>query len=88
MADVQFGDTGDEVKEVQELLIAQNYLEGEADGDFGKVTEDAVKNFQRDNNLLVDGICCAETLRLLKTSAERQVARYERNPEESSNNLT
>ena len=27
-----------------------------ADGDFGKVTETAVKQFQKDNNLEIDGI--------------------------------
>ncbi len=65
-ADVQFGDKGEEVEEVQRLLIEKNFLTGEADGDFGEETENALKNFQRANNLIADGICGAETFRFLR----------------------
>ena len=65
-ADVGFGDKGEEVEEVQRLLIAKNYLSGEVDGDFGDATLQALKQFQADNNLDADGICGAETLKLLR----------------------
>lgn len=47
---------GDDVKDCQTLLIAKGYNPGITDGIFGKKTEIAVKNFQSDNNLEIDGI--------------------------------
>ncbi len=68
-ADVQFGDSGAEVEELQRLLTEKNYLDG-VDGVFGELTEQALKNFQRDNNLIMDGICGAETLNKLRATSE------------------
>jgi len=42
---------GDDVAVLQELLIAQGFLEGEADGDFGAGTERAVKAWQKAQGL-------------------------------------
>lgn len=52
------GDKGAEVKVMQEDLIYLGYDLGEygADGDFGGDTEEAVKEFQRDNGLDDDGL--------------------------------
>lgn len=52
------GTTGDDVQEMQAGLLKLKYDLGKygADGDFGKVTETAVKQFQKDNNLEIDGI--------------------------------
>lgn len=50
------GDRNDTVKEIQNMLIHLSYLNGKADGDFGKKTEDAVIAFQRDNNLAQTGV--------------------------------
>ena len=66
-ADVQFGDVGAEVEEVQRYLIAKNFLQGEADGIFGAETEQALKNFQSAVGLNADGICGKETFWLLMT---------------------
>ena len=41
------GDRGEGVREAQEWLIDLGYLDGEADGIFGKKTEAAVKAFQK-----------------------------------------
>lgn len=51
------GDKGAEVKAMQENLIKLGYSCGSygADGDFGNDTDKAVKAFQKDNNLVVDG---------------------------------
>lgn len=51
------------VKQVQEKLIALGYNLGicGADGDFGTATEAAVKQFQRDHGLTVDGIVGKKT---------------------------
>ena len=46
---------------LQQALIALGYLEGDADGIFGKNTETAVKAFQKENGLTDDGIAGAQT---------------------------
>ena len=50
-------DEGDDVKELQVYLIQLGYDCGKwgADGDFGDATEMAVKEFQKDHSLTVDG---------------------------------
>lgn len=54
---------GDEVKEMQTLLIKAGYSCGKygADGMFGLSTLEAVKAFQADRNLTVDGVVGAKT---------------------------
>lgn len=51
------GDKGTEVEEMQEKLIACGYSCGSygADGDFGSGTDSAVRSFQKDYGLTVDG---------------------------------
>ena len=58
------GSQGDEVKELQEGLILLGYSCGKsgADGDFGSDTEKAVRRFQADRRLTVDGSAGPETL--------------------------
>ena len=68
------GNQSDEVKEIQEMLIDIGYLEeGQADGIFGSKTVDAVKEFQKDYNIRVDGMVGKETLEALRTAAEEPV---------------
>ena len=50
------GSKGDEVVALQEALANQGYLNGKADGDFGKMTEAAVLAFQKANGLPETGI--------------------------------
>lgn len=52
------GDKGEDVRQLQIKLLAHGYSVGPdgADGDFGKNTEAAVKAFQRNNNLVDDGV--------------------------------
>ena len=49
------GDTGTEVKELQTNLNYLGYKCGTPDGDFGKKTDSAVRKFQKDYKLVVDG---------------------------------
>lgn len=60
---LQKGDKGDTVKSAQLLLIGRNFSCGGwgADGDFGSATETAVRNFQTERRLEVDGIIGAAT---------------------------
>lgn len=56
------GSTGEEVKNIQKKLKNWGYYTGSLDGIYGKMTEDAVKYFQRTNGLTVDGIAGKNTL--------------------------
>lgn len=62
------GDSGSNVKEMQKMLIALGYTcgLGGADGNFGSITESAVKSFQGDHGLTVDGVCGKKTMPVLK----------------------
>ena len=59
------GSSGGEVKEVQRRLKMWGYYSGPVDGIFGKGTSDAVKYFQRKNNLVADGIVGKSTYQAL-----------------------
>lgn len=59
------GMEGDDVKAVQEKLIALGYLNGKADGKYGTATADAVKRFQTRNGLKADGICGENTVMVM-----------------------
>ncbi len=48
------GDKGDDVKKLQELLNELGY-EIKVDGDYGRATKEAVRDFQKKNNLDADG---------------------------------
>ena len=53
-ASFQLGDTGHEVIEIQQALASRGY-DVIVDGDYGPATQAAVADFQKDNNLEVDG---------------------------------
>jgi N-acetylmuramoyl-L-alanine amidase len=57
---------GDDVCTLQERLLELGYDANRADGIFGVQTELALRSFQRDYGLLVDGICGPATLRALR----------------------
>ena len=64
-ATLRRGANGEDVRRMQEALIALGYLSGEADGDFGAGTRAAVVQFQAVNSLTADGIAGQRTLSLL-----------------------
>lgn len=49
------GDKGEDVEKLQSALKIKKYYSGNIDGSFGKLTQDAMKNFQKKNNLDVSG---------------------------------
>jgi len=53
---IQKGAKGDEVVKIQKALIEAGYLNGDADGAFGGMTEEAVSSFQKDHGLDATGI--------------------------------
>ncbi|MBV9595018.1 MAG: N-acetylmuramoyl-L-alanine amidase [Actinobacteria bacterium] len=64
---------GDDVAALQLQLLELGYNCGRDDHLFGAVTETALRNFQRDFGLRVDGVCGPATLRALKQLARRVV---------------
>lgn len=59
------GDSGSAVLEMQTMLKDLGYYYGELTGSFGSRTKQAVKKFQDDNDLTVDGIAGTKTLNKL-----------------------
>lgn len=63
--------SGDDVLTLQDRLLELGYDAGRSNGVFGAQTELALRNFQREYGLTVDGICGAETLRALRQLSPR-----------------
>ena len=59
-AQISYGSSGDDVKELQRLLNASGYSL-DVDGQWGDKTEDAVRKYQKQNGLTVDGIVGTNT---------------------------
>jgi len=57
---------GEEVKTLQEMLKQMGYSPGSINGEFNQETENAVVNFQEQNNLYADGIVGPNTWRGLQ----------------------
>lgn len=62
---------GDDVFTLQERITELGYDSGRPDGVFGPRTEQALRSFQRDYGLVVDGICGAATVRALSQLSPR-----------------
>lgn len=74
---LKLGSKGDAVKSMQNMLLALHYNLGTygADGDFGKDTENAVKQFQELHKLTIDGQCGPITMQeLTETFAKKTKA--------------
>jgi len=56
----------DQRMELQRLLVAQGYMQGEIDGIIGPATLEAVKAYQRKKKLPVDGFPTRTILELLR----------------------
>lgn len=61
----KMGSRGDEVRRIQQKLKNWGYYTGSVDGIYGSQTQNAVRKFQRDNGLTVDGIAGPKTLSYL-----------------------
>lgn len=79
---IKKGDKGYDVVHIQAKLIELGYLAGNADGDFGKKTEEAVKRFQKAYGLEQTGIITNTEMALL-FSASANSEREQENPSPS-----
>jgi N-acetylmuramoyl-L-alanine amidase len=63
--------SGDDVLQLQVKLLELGYDAGRPNGVFGAQTEHALRSFQRDWGITVDGICGAETVHALRQLSPR-----------------
>jgi len=66
----KMGSSGAEVLAIQKALQKKGYYYGSLDGIYGTATKNAVRNFQKDNGLTVDGIAGKQTLAKLNISGQ------------------
>ena len=86
---LKVGSTGDEVRKMQNRLKELGYLKGSADGDFGAATEAAVKSFQAQNGLAVDGKAGTATLnKLYSANAKKAPANVTNTPKPTATPFT
>ena len=69
---IRRGSKGQDVTDMQTILYNLGYNLGSygIDGDYGRATETAVKEFQRDHNLNADGVCGPLTWDALEKASE------------------
>ena len=79
------GDIGDDVKALQERLKALGYLEGEADGNFGSKTAQAIRLFQLAKSIRVTGKADEETVKQIMGN-EPAAAQPQTQPEQPAAN--
>ena len=53
--------------DIQKALKNAGYYAGDVDGQIGPDSREAVRNFQRDNGLSIDGVCGRQTWNKLRT---------------------
>ena len=63
------GDSGLQVKRLQQALAALGYKSGKADGRFGPATKSALEKFQKAKKLTVDGVLGPKTLAALQLAS-------------------
>lgn len=71
---LRFGNRGDDVKDVQKALKVLAYSPNGVDGIFGEGTLLAVKNFQKDHGLFVDGVVGEKTRKMLFDDTEMDLS--------------
>ena len=76
------GDTGNAVKELQKRLTALGYDTKGIDGDFGPNTNSALKSFQKDAKIDVDGIAGPATFKALDKAEDKKKAEEKAKAEE------
>jgi len=63
--------SSDVIKQVQQKLKDLGFYEGESDGKLNSETQEAINEFQDDNNLAITGSLNAETIEALQKTKQR-----------------
>jgi hypothetical protein len=77
---LSLGSRGAQVAQLQSQLQAQGYYRGAIDGNFGKATQSAVKNFQRSNGIRPSGVVGTRTWATAHGDAYQAPTRAARTP--------
>ena len=72
---IEIGTKGEEVRALQQRLIALGYLEGSADGTFGEQTQSAVKALQNSHELEANGIVTEKEMTAIQEDMQEQAER-------------
>ncbi|WP_235803380.1 S41 family peptidase [Lacticaseibacillus brantae] len=72
-ASLKLGDTGTDVRSLQQMLAALKFNPGAVNGDYNETTASAVKAFQATNQLPTTGSADAQTLQILTTKLANQL---------------
>ena len=72
----KIGSQGNEVRQIQTKLSELGYYQSSIDSIFGELTQNAVKQFQKDNALTVDGIVGTATLSALGINGDTSSGGY------------
>ncbi len=84
MANLKYGSSGDDVKKLQEAL---GFTGSDVDGIYGQKTQAAVKDYQKNNGLTVDGIAGEQTLgKLYGNSTPANDANTSNNEQQNTTN--
>lgn len=78
------GMSGDAVRVLQQNLVLLEYYEGTVTGTYGRLTKEAVRLFQRDNDLSSDGVAGPKTLAKIEDELAA-LAKTEENANVTSN---
>lgn len=81
------GTDGAAVEVLQDKLKAKNHFRGRSDGDFGGITENAVKAFQRSKGLKADGKVGDATWRKLTGAPKKPILKKGEGPKVSVETL-
>jgi peptidoglycan hydrolase-like protein with peptidoglycan-binding domain len=77
-ATLEKGDSGEQAKKVQTQLKKLGYFDGSLGGNFGDITVSAVKEFQKANDLTVNGKADTKTRKLLNSGKGVTKAEYDK----------
>ena len=86
---LRLGDNGETISKVQDMLSKLGYIHsGNVTGYYGEITENAVKLFQRTNNLSVDGTVGAQTMAMLTGGNAKKAPANAPRQTQTTNNRT
>lgn len=81
---LQYGQHGETVRGLQQKLNKLSYFDDKLDGDYGVLTEHALKNFQKNHDLKITG---QANLKTLNTVIGEEKKQYEKQLEELSGSI-
>ena len=82
------GDSGTQVTNLQNALAKLKYYYGEITGSYGPLTAKAVRRFQEDNDLTIDGVAGPKTIALINDQAKSSISPSSNSGSSSSNSGT